>query len=512
MSFRARALEFPDKAAIIMAESGDIVSFGALSDRADQYANFFRGQGFAAGTSIAFTLENCPEFFAISLGAIRAGLYYTAISTYLSPAETQYIVNDCGAQIYISSVQYRSGAEALDSLLDVNVSRFSLGGDIPGYCSLEDEVSAMPAIPLPDETKGQDLLYSSGTTGQPKGVKIDLTDESPEHISSNAQAIIDLYQFDDDTVYLSPAPLYHAAPLRFNLVNLYCGGTSVIMRKFDPICALEAIEKYRSTHSQWVPTMFVKMLKLAEAERQKFDIKSMQVAIHAAAPCPVTVKERMIEWWGPVINEYYAGTEGSGFCAVAAEDWLAHKGTVGRPLFGAVHIADEAGNELGTGAVGTVYFSGGTDFEYLSDPDKTSSAYNTRGWSTLGDVGYKDEEGYLYLTDRLAYMIISGGVNIYPQEAEDVLVMHPQVADAAVFGIPDDEMGEQVKAVVQLIDSGEESAVLAQALIDYCREHLSPIKCPKSVDFIQALPRHATGKLYKRLLRDPYWSADANRQ
>ncbi len=510
MGFRAAALTNPHKPAIVMLESGETVSYGELSDRADQYANFFRRRGFETGDSIAFTLENCPEFFAVCIGALRAGLYYTAVSTYLSPAETRYIVEDCGARMYICSAKYQSRAEELAKMLASDTLLFSFGGRIPGYRALEAEVSTMPAAPIAGETKGQDLLYSSGTTGQPKGVKIGLTGESPESVSEIFEAINSLYGFSVDSIYLSPAPLYHAAPLRFNLAILALGGTSIIMQRFEPVSALAAIEKYQCTHSQWVPTMFIRMLKLPEAARRKHDVSSMQAAIHAAAPCPVAVKERMIEWWGPVINEYYAGTEGSGFCAVASEDWLRHKGTVGRPLFGAVHIVDEDGNEMGAGQIGTIFFSGGTDFEYLNDPDKTLAAHNAEGWSTLGDVGYVDDEGFLYLTDRKAYMIISGGVNIYPQEAEDILVMHPRVADAAVFGIPDEEMGEQVQAVIQLIDPAEQGPALAAELIAYCREHLSPIKCPKSIDFMEALPRHATGKLYKRLLKDQYWGADAN--
>jgi acyl-CoA synthetase (AMP-forming)/AMP-acid ligase II len=506
MGFRAAALQSPDKPAIVMVESGETVSYGELSDRADQYANYFRQLGIEAGDSIAFTLDNCPEFYAICIGALRAGLYYTALSTYLSPAESQYIVEDCGARLYICSAHFDTRAEELEKRLSSEVRLYSFGGAIAGYVPLEDEVSTMPMVPIANETKGQDLLYSSGTTGQPKGVKVDLTGESPESISESFVAICELYDFSADSIYLSPAPLYHAAPLRFNLAILLRGGTSVIMRRFEPVAALEAIEKYRCTHSQWVPTMFIRMLKLPETARQQHDVSSMRVAIHAAAPCPIAVKERMIEWWGPVINEYYAGTEGSGFCAVASKDWLEHKGTVGRPLFGAVHIVGDDGNELGTGQIGTIYFSGGTDFEYLNDPDKTLTAYNAQGWSTLGDVGYLDDEGYLYLTDRKAYMIISGGVNIYPQESEDVLVMNPRVADAAVFGIPDEEMGEQVKAVIQLIDHADEGPDMAAELIAYCRDHLSSIKCPKSIDFIEALPRHATGKLYKRLLKDRYCS------
>jgi acyl-CoA synthetase (AMP-forming)/AMP-acid ligase II len=478
MGLRANAKKHPDKTAIVMVESGDTLRY--------------------------------PEFYAICFGALRSGLYYTAISTYLSPAETNYIVEDCGARLYISSAKFASHAENLAQILPAEVSLFSFGGEIKGYESIEAAVTAMPAEPIADETKGQDLLYSSGTTGQPKGVKIELTGDSPEVMSDNTKAVAGLYGFSPETIYLSPAPLYHAAPLRFNLVTMMLGGTSVIMRNFEPVAALQAIENYRCTHSQWVPTMFIRMLKLPEPERQRYDVSSMRVAIHAAAPCPVSVKERMIEWWGPVIHEYYAATEGNGFCAVASKDWLEHKGTVGRPLFGAVHILDDDGKELSPGKIGTIYFSGGTDFEYLNDSAKTRTAYNEEGWSTIGDVGFVDEDGYLYLTDRKSYMIISGGVNVYPQECENVLVMHPRVADAAVFGVPDEEMGEQVKAVVQLIDPADAVPDMAGELITYCRERLSPIKCPKSIDFIEALPRHATGKLYKRLLRDQYWDRDAN--
>ncbi len=510
MGLRSSAIEQPHKAAIVMAEDGETMSYLELSARADQYANLFRRLNCRKGDGIAFTIENCPEFIAICFGALRAGLYYTAVSTHLSPAETCYVVEDCGARLYLSSAKYAARAEDLARLLPDATGLYSTGGAIDGFESLEALVSAMPKQAIDDETKGQDLLYSSGTTGRPKGVKIDLTGDSPEVLSDSALAVAKLYGFGADTVYLSPAPLYHAAPLRFNMVTLLLGGTAVIMREFDPVVALDSIETYRCTHSQWVPTMFIRMLKLNAAERRKYDLSSMKVAIHAAAPCPVAVKERMIDWWGPVVHEYYAGTEGSGFCAVGSQDWLEHRGTVGRPLYGAVHIVDDDGNELGAGEIGTIYFSGGTDFEYLNDPEKTRTAYNDKGWSTLGDIGYLDEDGYLYLTDRKAYTIISGGVNIYPQESEDVLVMHARVADAAVFGIPDEDMGEQVKAVVQLIDRRDAGPAMAAELIAYCRAHLSHFKCPRSIDFVDELPRHATGKLYKRLLKDQY-IRDANR-
>jgi acyl-CoA synthetase (AMP-forming)/AMP-acid ligase II len=315
-------------------------------------------------------------------------------------------------------------------------------------------------------------------------------------------------------VYLSPAPLYHAAPLRFVVGTMRIGGTAVIMEHFDAEQALALIEKYKATHSQWVPTMFIRMLKLPEETRARYDVSSMQVAIHAAAPCPVTVKTQMIEWWGPVLHEYYAGTEGNGFVYTNSIDWLAHPGTVGKALLGTVHIVGDDGNDLPAGEPGTIYFEGGTTFEYHNDPDKTASSRDGHGWSTLGDVGYLDDDGYLYLTDRKAYMIISGGVNIYPQEAENVLVTHPAVLDVAVFGIPNEDFGEEVKAVVQPVQMPADDAATAQLereLIAFCREHLADIKCPRSIDFRTELPRHPTGKLYKRLLKDEYWAGHATR-
>ena len=314
-----------------------------------------------------------------------------------------------------------------------------------------------------------------------------------------------LYGVSEESIYLSPAPLYHAAPLNFSLGMLAQGVTCVVMQNFDAEAALATIEKYKVTHGQWVPTMFVRMLKLDDADRLKYDISSLQCAIHAAAPCPIPVKEQMIDWWGPVINEYYAGSENNGFVAINSEQWLAHKGSVGLPLVGELHIVGEDGEELPAGESGTVYLGGGGDFEYFNDEKKTAESRHPKGWSTLGDVGYVDEEGYLYLTDRKSFMIISGGVNIYPQETENLLVTHPKVMDVAVFGVPNEEFGEEVKAVVQPKDWKDTGPDLEAELIDFCREQISHIKCPRSIDFEEELPRHPTGKLYKRLLRDRYW-------
>jgi long-chain acyl-CoA synthetase len=354
------------------------------------------------------------------------------------------------------------------------------------------------------------MLYSSGTTGQPKGVKVPV-----EHVAvgegQDGVTTLSLLLFgaSEETVYLSPAPLYHAAPLRFCRAAHKIGATVVVMEHFDPEEYLALVERHRATFSQVVPTMFIRMLKLPDEVRSRYDLSSLQAVVHAAAPCPVEVKARMIEWWGPIIHEYYAGTEGNGFVYCNSEDWLAHRGTVGKSIIGTLHILDDEGEEQPVGESGTVYFEGGTDFSYHNDPGKTKGSRDPkgRGWSTLGDVGYVDEDGFLYLTDRKAYMIITGGVNVYPQEAENVLAMHPKVADVAVFGVPNEDFGEEVKAVVQPIDMADAGADLERELIAYCKEHLADVKCPRSVDFREELPRHPTGKLYKRLLKDEYWAA-----
>ena len=349
------------------------------------------------------------------------------------------------------------------------------------------------------------MLYSSGTTGRPKGIKIPLSGEPIDTTNALIGLTQFLYDFNENMVYLSPAPLYHAAPLRYCMTVQKFGGTVVVMEKFEPEDALELIERHKITHSQWVPTMFVRMLKLPPETRAQHDVSSLKVAIHAAAPCPIPIKQEMMDWWGPVIYEYYAGTEGNGFCAISPEEWLARPGSVGKALLGEIHILDEDGTEQPPGEPGTIYFANGPVFEYHNAPDKTAESRNASGWSTLGDIGYVDEEGYLFLTDRKAHMIISGGVNIYPQEIENLLITHPKVADVAVFGVPNEDFGEEVKAVVQPIDMADAGSDLEAELIAFCRAELSSVKCPRSVDFMAELPRHPTGKLYKRLLRDQYW-------
>jgi acyl-CoA synthetase (AMP-forming)/AMP-acid ligase II len=500
----AIAKKTPDKVAYRMARGGERVTYRELDERSNQGAHLLRRLGLRQGDAIAIFMENHPRFFEICWAAQRSGLQYTTISSRLTAPEVEYIVKDCGARALVTSRAKQDVASELAPALP-HVSRYAVGGGFEGYPSWEEAIAAEPRGPLADEAEGGDLLYSSGTTGRPKGVRLPGLG-APIGTPPALVALLQLvYGGSADDVYLSPAPLYHAAPLRFNLGMQRLGATCVLMEEFDARAALELVERHRVTVSQWVPTMFVRMLKLPEEERARFDLSSLRVAIHAAAPCPVPVKERMIQWWGPVLYEYYAGTESNGFTSIDSREWLAHKGSVGRPLRGEVHILDDDGKPLPPRRPGVIYFANAGTFEYHNAPEKTAESRTADGFSTLGDIGYVDEEGYLYLTDRKANMIISGGVNIYPQEAENVLITHPKVADVAVFGIPNEDFGEEVKAVVQPLDMADAGPELERELIEYCQRQLAKIKCSRLVDFEAELPRHPTGKLYKRLLRDRYW-------
>ena len=500
----------PDRAAVIMATSGEAITFRELDDAANRLSQLFRAAGLERGDHVAFCMENRLEFFVVCWGAHYAGLYYTAISSRLTTDEVAYIVNDCGAEAFIASPYLADQATAIIADTPNVKVRLSVGGPVEGHESFEDAIAQYPAEPLDNRLESADMLYSSGTTGQPKGIKVEMPEEPLGTPAPLLSLVSLLFGVADGCMYLSPAPAYHAAPLRFCMTVHRMGGTTVVMERFDAEQALQLIEKHKITTSQWVPTMFVRMLKLDEDVRNRYDVSSLQVAVHAAAPCPIEVKHSMIDWWGPVLHEYYAGTEGNGFCYVSSEDWLTHPGTVGRPLTGVLHICDEEGNELPVGEAGGIYFESDTVFEYHNAPDKTADSRMANGWSTLGDVGKVDEDGFLYLTDRKAYMIISGGVNIYPQEAENVLTMHPDVFDVAVIGVPNDDFGEEVKAIVQPVTmpaDDDAAAQLERTLIAYCREQIADVKCPRSVDFRAELPRHPTGKLYKRLLKDEYWAA-----
>jgi len=497
----------PDKIAYRMAGSDDAITYGELDRRSNQGAHLFRSLGLQKGDHVALLMENTLAFMEICWAAQRSGLYYTAISRYLTADEIGYIVKDCGAKVVITTPKCVGAiAPLVNNAADAPVF-YIAGGSQSGFKSWDDARGTQPTTPIADESAGYDMLYSSGTTGRPKGIKRPLLEPSilvPNPLLKLLCAT--MCGMNDSSIYLSPAPLYHAAPLRFNMMSGMLGGTSIIMENFDPEKFLSLVEQHHVTQSQLVPTMFVRMLKLPDDVRAKYDVSSLKGAVHAAAPCPADVKSKMIDWWGPVLIEYYAGSEGNGVTVSNSQDWLTHRGTVGRPVVGTIKILDDDNNELPVGETGTVYFADGPQFAYHNDPEKTKRAFNDRGWSTLGDVGYLDSDGFLYLTDRKAYMIISGGVNIYPQETEDVLISHPAVADVAVFGVPNEEMGEEVKAVVQPHDMARAGKDLADELIAFCRKQLSPIKCPKSVDFEAELPRTPTGKLVKRHLRDKYWA------
>jgi long-chain acyl-CoA synthetase len=497
-----------DAPAIIMAESGEVVGYRELDARSKRVARLFREAGLRVGDHVAILLENHPRYFEIVWGAQRAGLYTTPINWHLKPEEVGYIVEDCGATALVTSAQLAEVARALEPHLARVKLRLMIDGTANGFAAYEDAIAKHPAEPLPEETEGAIMFYSSGTTGRPKGIKPPLSGKPFGEAGGGLTLLFQFkYGISAESVYLCPAPLYHAAPLGWTTSVQRLGGTVVVMERFDPAKALELIERHRVTHAQFVPTHFVRMLKLPESERRRYAFGSLQKAIHAAAPCPIDVKRAMIAWWGNAIEEYYAGSEGNGFCAIGAEEWLAHPGSVGKPLLGKVHIVGENGQEQPVGEAGQIWFESETRFEYHNDPKKTADAFNAQGWSSLGDIGYLDAEGFLYLTDRASHMIISGGVNIYPQEVENELVMHPAVADVAVIGVPHPEMGEQVKAVVVPAEGATPGAELEARLIAFTRERIAHYKCPTSVDFVEALPRLPTGKLRKAELRKRYWPA-----
>jgi fatty-acyl-CoA synthase len=501
----------PDEPAIINAANDARLTWRELDDTSNRIAQLFRARGLATGDHVALLMENHLEYLAVAWAAFRSGLYITCINRYLTPEEVAYIVEDSGSRALVASPAVID-LDALTPLIPHCPTRLVARGEAPGWDPFEAEYRTQPAAPLAEQPMGDSMLYSSGTTGRPKGIKRPLTGRSvTEGIPGLDRT--SPYGFDEHSVYLSPAPLYHAAPFGYCMRTLALGGTVVMMERFDPLQALANIERYQITHSQWVPTMFVRMLKLDEAERSGFDLSSHRCAIHAAAPCPVEVKKQMMDWWGPIIWEYYAGTERNGSTVIGPQEWLAHPGSVGRARSGIIHICDEEGRELGPNQEGVIYFEQPErPFVYHNAPEKTAESGHPEhaNWTALGDVGYLDGDGYLYLTDRKAYLIISGGVNIYPREIEDALILHDKVADVAVFGVPNPDFGEEVKAVVEPAEGVSGSPELAEELEAFAREHLAGFKVPRSFDFVQALPRLPTGKLYKRMLRDAYWNKAGN--
>jgi fatty-acyl-CoA synthase len=496
-----------EAAALVMAGTGETVTYAELEDRSRRLAAALRARGVAAGDHIAILMENNCAFLEVAWAAQRSGLYYTAINSHLRTGEVQYVLDDCGAVALVASEAMADVVAGLDlSRIPVRVAG---AGVLPGFEPYDALLAAAEPGPLEDDREGREMLYSSGTTGRPKGVRKQLAGTPLGDPSATpvllARAVAGQGRgVRPGSVYLCPAPLYHSAPLVYSMSMQRLGATVVVMERFDPRSCLELIERHRVTHAQFVPTMFVRMLRLPPDERLRYDLSSLQFVVHAAAPCPVPVKRQMLEWWGPIIHEYYSGTEDIGSTFITPQEWLAHPGSVGRPLE-ECHIVGPDGEELPPGEEGVVSFAGGRPFEYHNDPDKTASVTDHRGWRTLGDIGRLDEDGYLYLTDRQAHMIIAGGVNIYPQEAENVLAGHPAVVDVAVIGVPDAEMGEAVKAVVQPVDGAAAGPELEAELLAHCRDELATYKCPRSVDFVDALPRDPNGKLYKRLLRERYW-------
>lgn len=499
----------PDRAALIDLGSGEMLSFKALNDRVQRAAVWLIDQGLAVGAGVLSVMENRSEIIELGLATRRSGLYFTAASTHLTQPELAHIALDSDAQILLVSDSTAPIALELLKRPELkHLKAFCVGqhpqSGLPSYeaaLASTDTTKELPMRPL-----GRDMLYSSGTTGFPKGIRramvsAELRDQPEVEVVNWARS----FGFDEHSVYLSPAPLYHAAPLRYVMRTLEMGGCAVLMKKFDAEQALAAIEKYGVTHSQWVPTMFVRMLELPEATRQRYKLSSMRVAIHAAAPCPVHVKQALLDWWGDIVFEYYAGSEGFGVTTINSVEWRSHPGSVGRATLGVLHIVDEeTGQELGAGEIGKIYFSGGPAFAYWNDPEKTKSAYNEQGWATYGDMGYVDADGYLYMADRRTDLILSGGVNIYPQEIENAISQHPDVQDVAVVGVPDDLFGQVPKAIIQLRDPSKANEALAHAIIEFCGPHLSKVKMPRSIVFEAELPRLETGKLLRRVLKERF--------
>lgn len=502
-----------EQAAFIMASTGEVVTYAELEARSNRLAHLLRAHGLRRLDHYSIFMENNNRYLEACAAGERSGLYYTCINSYLAAAELAYIVNNSESQVLITSrACYDVAREAVRACPRVTLCLIVDGIGDDRFVPLDEATKGFPDTPIHDESLGTAMLYSSGTTGRPKGILRSLPAQPPAELPAAFSAIYDRWRYRDGLIYLSPAPLYHAAPHRAVNLTIRRGGTAVIMEKFDPERYLQLVEKYRVTHSQLVPTMFSRMLKLPEATRLRYDVSSLEVAIHAAAPCPVSVKQQMIEWWGPILLEYYGSSEGIGSTLCDSYEYLAHPGTVGKIAQGALHILDDLMQPVPVGTPGTLWFEASDNFQYFKNEKKTADATSPDGsLITVGDIGYLDVEGYLYLTDRTAFMIVSGGVNIYPQECEDLLITHPRIADAAVFGVPNEDLGEEVKAVVQLMPGIEPGPEMEAELIAFCRAHLAHLKCPRTIDFDPELPRLPTGKLYKRALKDRYWRQKASR-
>jgi acyl-CoA synthetase (AMP-forming)/AMP-acid ligase II len=503
---RQVAAAAPDKPALIMAETGAVLTYAALATRANQAAHLFAQLGLARGDTVAILVENQIRFPELIWAAKDSGLRYVPVSTHLNGLDAAYVIEDCGARLLIASWALREVARDAAAALGGAAALLMTDGAEPPFASYEALAVAQPTWPLEGRGRGASMLYSSGTTGRPKGVRTEIADVRPETPPARFAMLLEQYQFDASSVFVNPGPWYHAAPLRFMMTVHRAGGTVIGFLRFDASSVLQAIAAFRATHGFFVPTMFRRMLRLDDRERAAADVFSMRHAVHSGAPCPPDVKRAMINWWGPVIDELYGGTESIGHTFISSVEWLARPGSVGKPSGACeIRIVDEQGRPVSPGVPGRIVMRNGLKVAYHGRA-AAAPLQNAEGFASMGDVGYLDDEGYLYLTDRESHTIIVGGVNVYPQEAEAVLADHPAVGDVAVIGVPNVEYGEEVKAVVLPVTTPDDPAALEAELVAWCRERLSSGKCPRSVDFVDSLPRNDMGKLVKRSLRERYWA------
>jgi long-chain acyl-CoA synthetase len=507
LGFWSIARDDPDRLALVDPEERHVRA-GQLLASCNQLVHGLRARGLRPGDSVAIVLPNGVEVFELYLAVLQAGFYLIPVNWHLVGAEIAYIVDDCEAKILVGHERFADACiAAADEIGFPSEGRFAVG-DVPGFQRYEELKAGQPTT-LPEErTTGAVMNYTSGTTGRPKGVRRPLPGAPPEDAAVGFSGMLFLFglQPHDDNVHICGSPLYHTAVLVFAGGALHAGHTVVIMDKWTPEEMLRLIEKYRVTNSHMVPTQFHRLLALPDEVKARYDVSSLRHMVHAAAPCPPDIKRRMIEWWGNVIDEYYAASEGGG-TIVFAEEWLQKPGTVGRPWpISQIAILDDDGYEVPAGEIGTVYMHMQTgNFEYYKDKEKTEKSRHGK-FFTVGDVGYLDDDGWLFLCDRKSDMIISGGANIYPAEIESVLLTHPDVGDAAVFGVPHDDWGEEVKAVIEPAEGVDPGPALADDILNFCTDKLAKFKTPRSIDFIEEMPRDPNGKLYKRKLRDPYWT------